>query len=297
MDDIDLLKAFRDDMPEPTTDAWLRARAAIAAARAESDPPRKDKKWFRPRYALTLGIVAAASAVAGALFSQAPPPAQNTVTSTPPPVSAPSPLGAKVLDAIDSNTDIVEIQSTTQTLDGEIDTRYSWDYPWTGQPGTTVQELSVDQVNGVETSKWSLSYTVPPRDQLSAGNDNQCDLPAPSGKTVNYMDDTWEKAPPPCTTLPPGLELQVPTLHVIGHPVLNHIKTTELASATSDGGMFIVWVGEHFLPLQSQTTENGWTETEQYSYLVPTARNLEFLQLAVPTGFNEVRAFRSPPPW
>jgi hypothetical protein len=40
MNELDVLKRFRDDVPEPSTDAWLRARAAIDAARAEtSEPP------------------------------------------------------------------------------------------------------------------------------------------------------------------------------------------------------------------------------------------------------------------
>ena len=40
MNELDVLKRFRDDVPEPSTDAWLRARAAIEAARAEtSEPP------------------------------------------------------------------------------------------------------------------------------------------------------------------------------------------------------------------------------------------------------------------
>ena len=38
-DEIELLRRFRGELPEPSTDAWVRARAAIAAAAAEQDEP------------------------------------------------------------------------------------------------------------------------------------------------------------------------------------------------------------------------------------------------------------------
>jgi hypothetical protein len=39
MDETELLRLFRDDLPGPTTDAWARARAAIAAAQSEEEQP------------------------------------------------------------------------------------------------------------------------------------------------------------------------------------------------------------------------------------------------------------------
>lgn len=35
MNEIELLERFRDDVPDPSTDAWLRARAAVAAAKQQ----------------------------------------------------------------------------------------------------------------------------------------------------------------------------------------------------------------------------------------------------------------------
>jgi hypothetical protein len=40
-DEIDALRQFRDETPGPSTDAWNRARAAVAAARAEEAPARR----------------------------------------------------------------------------------------------------------------------------------------------------------------------------------------------------------------------------------------------------------------
>lgn len=35
MNELDVLKRFREDVPDPSTDAWLRARAAIEAVRGD----------------------------------------------------------------------------------------------------------------------------------------------------------------------------------------------------------------------------------------------------------------------
>lgn len=50
-DEIELLRRFRGEIPGPSTDAWLRAKAAIAAAGAEEMPGRQ-RRWlsrFRTR--------------------------------------------------------------------------------------------------------------------------------------------------------------------------------------------------------------------------------------------------------
>jgi hypothetical protein len=43
-DELELLRLFRDEIPGPSTDAWARARAAIAVARSEEEPPRRRRK-------------------------------------------------------------------------------------------------------------------------------------------------------------------------------------------------------------------------------------------------------------
>jgi hypothetical protein len=287
MNEIDLLKGFRDDMPEPTTDAWVRARAAIAAARAESDPPRKAAvRWFRPLYAVTLTVVAAVSAIAGVLLSRAP---VSPGSAAPAPAVATSPaFRTKVAAAIQSYANIIVFtQSTTQLSNGTVYNGYSWDYPWTGRPGNIVQQAGMEFEGGAEMSGWALSFVVPPRNKLSAGNDNQCHL-TPHGVTVDYTDHTWQSAPPPCVTLPPGLDMLVPTLKIVGYPSVDGQKTIEFQSATSKNGTFTVWISYiTYLPLQSQTTEKDWTEREQYTFERPTTANQAKLSLAVPDSFTE----------
>jgi hypothetical protein len=295
MDEIDLLKGFRDDMPEPTTDAWLRARSAIAAARNESARKRKRYRmtirWFRPLYGVTLAIVATVSAVAGAFLSQGP----ATLTATPvaPLTSASSTLIAKVAAAIHSDANyIVYTQSTTTLTSGLTYTGAWWDYPWTGTAGSAVRQVGTQWIGGSAVNAWSLSFVVPQTSRLSVGNDNACHL-TPKGVTVNYTDRTWQAAPPPCVTLPPGLDMLVQGLRFIGNPVVDNQKTIELEEITSDE-VFTFWISEiNYLPLQSQTTRKGWTEQEQYSYYPATAVNRAKLSLTVPKNFTQMAVQRA----
>jgi len=71
VDEIELLRRFIDEIPGPSTDAWARARAAIAAARAEEEPAghrpkRKPGRRRRRLLAITAGA-AGAAAVGGLL--------------------------------------------------------------------------------------------------------------------------------------------------------------------------------------------------------------------------------------
>jgi hypothetical protein len=45
IDEIEVLRLFRDEMPGPSTDAWARARSAVAAARSEEEPARPPCRW------------------------------------------------------------------------------------------------------------------------------------------------------------------------------------------------------------------------------------------------------------
>jgi hypothetical protein len=292
MDEIDLLKGFRDDMPDPSTDAWLRARAAIAAARAESGKTRRRRlafPWFRPLYAFTLAVVAIISAVAGAFLAKVPVGA-GQLALTPVPLTAQT-LRAKVENAIQSDADyLVYTQATTVVSNGEVYSNALWDYPWTGVPGSTVQQVGTESIGSSQVSAWYLSFVVPPPDRVRAGSNNECQL-TPLGFTVDYTSRSYQAAAPPCVTLPPGVDMLVRALRIIGHPVVDNQKTTELQQVTKSG-TFKLWISDvNWLPLQSQTVRNNeWTEEEQYTFLAPNTVNKAKLNLDVPRNFRLVPA-------
>jgi hypothetical protein len=72
-DEMDLLRMFRDEMPGPSTDAWARARAAVAAARSEEIPARsrnvKRAGWRRRFPLAVVTSVAAAAALVAVLLT------------------------------------------------------------------------------------------------------------------------------------------------------------------------------------------------------------------------------------
>lgn len=49
-DEIELLRSFRRELPGPSTDAWVRARAAVAAAAAEEGPLRSSSEAAGPAH-------------------------------------------------------------------------------------------------------------------------------------------------------------------------------------------------------------------------------------------------------
>lgn len=76
MNELDLLERFRDDVPEASTDAWLRAQAAIAAAQDEESTgpePSSIRKGSRRRATVAVaGVVFAVAAIVVALLFTAP---------------------------------------------------------------------------------------------------------------------------------------------------------------------------------------------------------------------------------
>jgi hypothetical protein len=279
MNEIDLLKGFRDDMPEPTTDAWLRARAAIAAAGCSSgkDAATTRTRWFRPLYALSLALVAAVAAVAGMLVSQRPSPADAGALSA---------VRTMVANAIHNNANrIVQTKSEITLSNGTVYTKDWWDYPWSAQPGSTALQAGMEWQSGNPITRWSVSFIVPPDDELSAFND--CQL-TPQGETIDYTNHTYQQSPPPCITVPmPGMDMFVSTARIIGYPVVDNQKTIEFQSV-SKAQTFTFWISTvDDLPLQSQTTEKDWSEREQYSYLPATPVNKAIFAFNRPAGYTQ----------
>jgi hypothetical protein len=62
-DELDLVRSFRSDIPGPSTDAWARARAAVAEASGDSRR-LEDRTRTRRRWPLTVSALAGASGIA-----------------------------------------------------------------------------------------------------------------------------------------------------------------------------------------------------------------------------------------
>ena len=66
-DELDLVRAFRSDIPGPSTDAWTRARAAVVDGSENGLREVEYKPRTRRRWLLTLGLLGAASGTAAAV--------------------------------------------------------------------------------------------------------------------------------------------------------------------------------------------------------------------------------------
>jgi hypothetical protein len=73
MSELDLLRQFRSNVPEPSTDAWLRAQAAVSAARAEAADAPPSRRSFRLMVARhrrrSLAALASATGAAAAVVT------------------------------------------------------------------------------------------------------------------------------------------------------------------------------------------------------------------------------------
>lgn len=63
-DELDLVRSYRSDIPGPSTDAWARARAALAEVSESASRRVDDKPRGRRRRRLTIGALGAASGAA-----------------------------------------------------------------------------------------------------------------------------------------------------------------------------------------------------------------------------------------
>ena len=69
-DELEVLRLFRDETPGPSTDAWVRARSAIAAAQAEENPAvRRRVRGPRRRRLVPVASLVATAAVVAALLA------------------------------------------------------------------------------------------------------------------------------------------------------------------------------------------------------------------------------------
>jgi hypothetical protein len=318
-DELDALRHFRDETPGPSTDAWNRARAAIAAARAEEQPARRQHRWApgrrlrrqRPASRRVLVIaagVAVAAAVAGLLAVLLP--------NSPATLST----GAQI-----ETTAFVTRVEQALSLSGQ---RNVVGYARTVfPPGYNAEpmgpgELRLFPGNGAG-SPWSASYLVRWSYQdttkvsaFTAAGRRVFDLgSAPAhGKltstAVLYRSGTWWRgtigpvaggtgpAPARCGT---GIQIGPggwPTFlrHALscgqyakrGHQRVRGVDAIEL----TDNGT-VIWVNPRtYLPVRAAFTIPGGARIQtDFGWFTPTRARLAQLRLSIPPGFRQV-----PPP-
>ena len=327
MNELDVLKRFRDDVPEPSTDAWLRARAAIATVSDEvADPPKREhslpSRSRHPRRVVAVlgACLAAALVAAGVLWIDRAPNTRVAISHSKSPSAGqhpgPAVIRARVVDALSGGSDTILYTRSSIDVPGQpTRTNQEWDYPWGGQPGQTVRETGSSSVGADLQSEWSLSFTIPPA-AATTGPDSgvACNVSA-QRIDVSFTDQTWQSSQQSCVASTPGLNTTLgfvdPKTHqdtsniktlvaqgllqVAGYPTLSGEPTIELKSNTQGVSTLDLWVSAStYLPVQSVTTGpsptagQAATQVDQYTFLSPKQTNRANLQVTIPTGFREV---------
>jgi hypothetical protein len=305
-DEIELLRRFIDEIPGPSTDAWARARAAIAVARSEEEAAgsrrnrRPGRRWFSIAAAGT--VAAAVTGLVAALLSGSP-------TTRPSDQVQTAAFVRRVERALASPNQDNMVQYARRLL----------------LPGSRIQ-LGVGQMAigpggrsglgvGVTVS-WSYhgtsttyGFTPSGRPVFAAETSTAASGEITQEVAVIYGDATWWRATlpqpggrspstaPVCGSgAPTGLESS--SAFVRGelrcggyrmarqHPA-GGVETVKLTGSNGT----TVWVNPStYLPVRLTVGRPTPTQID-FRWLAPTAANLGQLSVRVPAGFREV-----PPP-
>jgi hypothetical protein len=313
-DEIELLRRFRDELPGPSTDAWIRARSAIAAARSEEQPAghRRPRRPGRRGLLSIAAGVAVAAAVAGLLAVLLP----NSPTA-----GAPGHTGSQQFTTA---AYVVRVEDALASPGlGNVVGYARTVYP----PGTTAVPVAggmqVDRGTGTG-SRWSVGVTV----RWSYHGTASVTAFAPAGQrvfawgtvaghgdatsvVVVYRDATWwreaggaigikkESGIPSCGPdvmigsggWPAFIrgELRCGEYTTDGRQRIDGIDAVKI---TGNKGLDTLWVNPAtYLPVRAIFTFGQLRSQTDFRWLAPTATNLARLSVAVPAGFRQV-----PPP-
>jgi hypothetical protein len=316
-DEIELLRLVSELIPEPTTDAWARAKAAIAAAR-EEDQLRQDTKrstrdlrppvgvaWrHRRRLALRSAAVIAAALTAGAVVL--------AITGVPGGRHDGTSLTAYVVKRVGSAlsaaepAEIAEMRVTTSSAmaPGGASTTEVWSYgdQWraagyspAGDPvydegfSTATGFTLVSYRAGIWARLGALGRAAGVRDPRSCGSAAVLALFGPG------LPGSGFSASSPPATAPRALLTAVSCeiLTDAGHQRVNGIDAIELTSAPDSKISETIWVSPGtYLPVRvvvrSAADTSALPQTVDITWLPATAPNLAKLTVPVPAGFGRV---------
>lgn len=321
-DEMELLRRFIDEIPGPSTDAWARARAAIAAARAEEEPARHRPGWLpggRPpgretgrRRMLVIGAGGAIAAAAVGLLVALLPGSPGTGP------------GARVeTSAFVTRVEHALSQSGQRNLVGYERSVYP--------PGFGLEPVGAGMMRPLPgsglSSPWSVRYLV----QWSYRGTSKTSAFTAAGRrvfdlrttlvrgmstttAVLYRSGTWwlatlgpgpaanRQAPTPCggpdIVVGPGgwpaflrHELSCGAFTQDGRQRIGGIDAVGL---TGNGGREMFWVNPRtYLPVREIfTTPAGARRRTDFGWFTPTRARLAELNLPVPPGFRQVPPVR-----
>ncbi len=313
-DEIELLRRLIDETPGPSTDAWARARLAVAAARSEEEPAgsrpsRKPGRRRRRLLAITAGA-AVGAAVAGLLAVLLP--------------ESPVSTGRQQIRTTAYVTRIERALAYPRqdALVGYARTVYS--------PGTVLQPTAGLSAGPGSGSRWRVHSTVTWAYQGSlktsaftaAGRPVFTERTTRAGGAartlaVIYANATWWRATVPAsppgraTTCPAGItpgltiiarwaafirnQLRCGGYHMDGRRRIEGIDAVKL---TGGKALVALWVNPAtYLPVRvisgfeaGAGGARGRGQTD-FRWLSPAQTTLSQLSMAVPPGFRQV-----PPP-
>jgi hypothetical protein len=325
-DEIEVLRHFRDDMPGPSTDAWTRARSAIAVARAEEEQagrrhsrgpgrrgPGRRGPGRRKLFSMAAGV-AVAAAVAGLLAVLLP--------------DSPATGGhgkATSAQQVRTTAYVITHVEHALSLSGRDNVL---GYARTVYPPGTIVEPAANVVHVLReqgaSSPWSVGSTVRWSYQgtmsLSAFSVTGQRVFArgvtsghgkPTTVVVIYRDATWwraaggaaparsARAPSSCgpdVTIGPGgwpafirEELSCGEYMTADRQLVDGIDAIKI---TGNKGLDTLWVNPAtYLPVRAIFTFGRLRTETSFRWLPPTRANLARLSVRVPPGFRQV-----PPP-
>jgi len=316
IDEIGLLQLFRDEMPGPSTDAWARARSAIAAARLEEEPagPRRRRRPWpgRPRLLSIAGVAVAAAAVGGLLAVLFP---TTSVTVT----RAPSAASAQHLQEtayVVSRVGQALSEPAQRNAVPYARTVLHSDVILTPMPSGVRLQVRAGASPGWGASSM-VSWSYRGADKISAftaTGQRVLDVgttPAPGGGGVTvavvYRGATWWRAatgPPPVPARCGGPNV------IIGHggwpTFIRHqlgcggymtagrqrVDGVNAIKITGGEGLAVLWVDPAtYLPVRVLLAIGDQRPQTDFRWLSTTPANLAQLRVPVPVGFRQV-----PPP-
>lgn len=306
-DEIELLRRFINDMPGPSTDAWARARAAIAAARSEDEPAghqpkRKPGRRRRRLLAITAGA-AGAAAVGGLLAGLL--------------LGSPVSTGSQQIQATAYLTR-VERALSSPSQDGLVGYARTV-YP----PGTVLRPADGLSAGPGAGPSWSVGSTVTwvYQGSLKASAFTDAGQPVFSDRTTHaagrsetvaviYPNATWwhaTAAPPAGRTpaCPPGItpgltvisrwaafirdELRCGGYRIDGRQRVDGIDAVKL---TGGKALAVLWVNPAtYLPVRAIATFGKGRAQTDFRWLSPAQASLSQLSLRIPASFRQI-----PPP-